>query len=171
MKKRVFATLIAATAMIGTNVHAAETTPFNAEDIYVGGGLSSNSASGLDSAMGFQIFAGVPLNVDLGSVNSAVEVGYMDSGKMEACVNVPFFGNVCGGDNATGIWANYVATMPLSGQLYGVGRLGLDFGDDDGLMYGIGVGHGIDDKLDVRGEYVARDNINSLQLNVVYRLR
>ena len=161
--------IVAATALFVTTAQAEEIIDVDA--IYVGGGLSSNSASGLDSAMGYQIFAGMPLNIDLSNVKSALEVGYMDSGKMEACVNVPFFGNVCAGDNATGLWANYVAAMPINEQVDLIGRIGLDFGDDDGLMYGVGAGFGINKQVDVRGEYVVRDNINSLQVNLVYRLK
>ncbi len=160
---------VAATALFATTTQAEEFIDVDA--IYVGAGLSSNSASGLDSAMGYQIFVGMPLNINMGSVSSALEVGYMDSGEMDACVNVPFFGTVCNGDNATGLWANYVAAMPVSEKVDVIGRLGLDFGDDDGLMLGVGAGYNIDAKMDVRAEYVIRDNINSLQVNLAYRLK
>ena len=149
--------------------------PFDTDNLYVGGGLSSNSLSGFDSAMGYQIFAGIPLAIDAGSVKSAVEVGYMNSGefKYNECVTYPFIGSVCadGKTEAVGLWANYVASMDLTNNVQGIARVGLDFGDDDGLMYGIGAGYGINKQMDVRGEYVVRDNVNSLQVNLVYRMK
>ena len=165
MKKMLCAGVIAATTLLATNVQAKGIVDMDA--LYVGGGLSINSMSGAESAMGFQGFAGLPLAIELGIVDSAVEVGYMNSGDMD----VEFLGRVVGSVSASGLWANYVATMNLSDQLQGIGRIGLDFGDDDGLMYGVGVGYGINEQMDVRGEYVARDNINSLQVNLVYRIQ
>jgi len=48
------------------------------------------------------------------------------------------------------------------------GRLGLGIGDDDGLMYGVGPGHDLTEKVAIRGEYVLRDEVDSLQLNFVF---
>jgi hypothetical protein len=141
---------------------------FNEANLYFGGGLSSNDLDGFGgNATGFQIFAGYDLDmVDLGAVKSAVEVGYMDSGEWEECT--PFF---CVKADATGLWANYVASYDFSPNLSGIGRLGLDFGDDDGLMFGVGVGFKVAPQIDIRGEYVIRDHIDSLQANLVYRMR
>jgi hypothetical protein len=144
---------------------------FNEANLYFGGGLSSNDVSG-DTATGFQFFAGYDLDmVDLGAVKSAVEVGYMDSGKFEQCVNVPGFGNVCANDKAKGLWANYVASYDFTPTVSGLARAGLDFGDDDGFMFGVGVGFKVAPQIDIRGEYVVRDHIDSLQANLVYRMR
>ena len=146
---------------------------FDVNSVYVGGGLGSNSLSGFDNAMGYQFFAGIPLAVDLGSVDSAVEIGYMNSGDFKTDVCVTFFGiTQCQSvkTDAAGLWATYVASMPINEQVDLIGRIGLDFGDDDGLMYGVGAGYGINEQMDIRGEYVIRDNINSLQVNLAYHL-
>jgi hypothetical protein len=90
-------------------------------------------------------------------VNTAVEVGYMDYG-FDA------------GGNSGGLWATAVVDGAISGNLGWLGRVGLDFGDDDGLMLGAGLSLDLDSRAEIRGEYVIRDNIDSLQLNLVYRL-
>ena len=137
-----------------------------AGDLYAGGGLSSNSADGLNgNATGFQIFLGYDLKgVKLGKANVAVEVGYMDSGDFDVC----YFG-FCASDSATGLWATGVVLVPVANQLDFIGRLGLDFGDDDGLMFGVGLGYAVDKKIQLRGEYVIREDIDSLQANIAVR--
>ncbi len=96
---------------------AAPAQGFDRNNLYIGGGISLNSASGVDDELGLQVFAG----------------------------------------------------YELDSQFRLLGRLGVDFGDDDGLMVGAGLGYAFNRQLEVRGEYVARDNIDSLQANVVYR--
>jgi hypothetical protein len=49
-----------------------------------------------------------------------------------------------------------------------IGRAGFDFGDDDGFMIGIGAGYIVNKNLKLRGEFVVRDNVDSLQFNVVF---
>jgi hypothetical protein len=135
---------------------------FNQDNLYAGAGIGLNSVSGLDDAIGIQIFGGYKLNmVNLDPIALAVEVGYMDTGDFEA-----------GGMNvgsASGLWATAVANYPVSPEVNLLGRLGLDFGDDDGLMLGVGAGFRLSPELQLRGEYVIRDNIDSLQANVVYQ--
>jgi hypothetical protein len=36
-------------------------------------------------------------------------------------------------------------------------------------MFGVGVGYAIDKKIQLRGEYVIREDIDSLQANLAYR--
>lgn len=161
--------LVMALSASAALAHAQE---FNPSKLYLGAGLSSNDVDGADDATGFQFFAGYPLDmVKLGELKSAVEVGYMDSGDFEECVYVPFVGDVCGEDSAKGLWANYVVSYDFSPQLSGIGRAGLDFGDDDGFMFGVGVGYKLAPQFDIRGEYVVRDHIDSLQANFVYHMR
>lgn len=135
---------------------------FDQDNLYVGGGIGINSITGLDDATGFQVFVGYELDMnDLDPVKLAVEVGYMNSGDFK-------WGGFNAG-SASGLWATAVGSYALSPELSFVGRLGLDFGDDDGLMLGAGVGYAINQQIAVRGEYVIRDNIDSLQANIVYR--
>lgn len=139
------------------------------ENLYLGGGININSVSDFDDAAGFQFFAGYDLDmVDLGEVGMAVEVGYFDSGSFDRTVIVNGqSSNVS--NNLSGLWANAVFNYPFNPRASLVGRLGLDFGDDDGVMFGVGVGYSMMKGFDLRGEYVVRENIDSLQANVVYR--
>ena len=147
--------------MLIANLAAAQ--QFDSSKIYFGGGLSKNSLSGFDDATGYQVFGGYPLDVDLGGGQLSVEVGYMDSGSFET----DFFGLTIETE-ATGFWSTAVGEWQLNQNLNLIGRLGLDFGDDDGFMLGGGIGYKMTDNMDLRGEYVIRDNIDSLQVNFVY---
>lgn len=146
---------------------------FNQDNLYFGGGLGSNSASGVDNGTGYQFFGGYQLDmVKISKIDSAVEVGYMDTGKMKSCVTFPLpIGEVCGDGAAKGLWATYVAGYKINKEVSGIARLGLDFGDDDGLMYGLGVDYKFDKQMALRGEYVKRQHITSLQVNFVYSMK
>jgi hypothetical protein len=137
----------------------------DANQFYIGGGLGYNDI-GFDEAVGFQIFAGLPIPVKMGKARLLGEVGYMDSGKFEQ--NLGIFGTSSA--KAKGVWANAVIEVPVGKKIDLIGRIGLDFGDDDGLMIGGGIGIPAGKKMDVRFEYVVRDNIDSLQANLVIRL-
>ena len=143
----------------------AQAEGFDAKQIFFGGGLSINDIDYGDDATGFQIFAGLPIPVNMGKASLSGEIGYMDSGNFKAR-NAS--GNVSRG-SAEGIWINAVVEMPVGKTIDLVGRAGLDFGDDDGLMIGGGIGIPVDKKIDIRFEYVIRDNIDSLQANIVIR--
>jgi hypothetical protein len=141
-----------------------------ADQMYIGGGLGMNSLSGFDDAMGFQIFGGYNLgNMGTPGLKTAVEVGYMDSGDFESSVCFPIIG--CPKTSASGLWATGVAGYAIGQQLDLIGRVGLDFGDDDGLMLGVGLGYGMSKQMQIRGEYVIRDNVDSIQVNVTYNLK
>lgn len=147
----------------------------NAENIYFGAGLGLNSLSGIDlsDGLGYQIFAGYVLPVNAGDGSLAVEVGYMDSGDLDVGVSVPGFPGFTGFSakaRAKGVWSTAVYEFPLKNNISLLGRAGLDFGDDDGLIIGGGVGFAVNAKIDIRIEYVIRDNIDSLQGNIVFRL-
>ena len=72
---------------------------------------------------------------------------------------------------AKGLWATPVARIELSPQFDLIGRAGLDFGDDDGLMVGVGLGYNINRQSQFRVEYDERDNVDSLQFNVMVNLK
>jgi hypothetical protein len=141
---------------------------FDVQNLYGGFGLSLNALSGFDDAMGWQIFGGYDLPWKLGPAKTAVEVGYMTSGEFEQSVTVPFVGTIKATSEAKGIWATGVVAYPVNTQFDILGRLGYDFGDDDGLMLGLGAGYWINKQVSVRAEYVIRDNIDSLQVNLLY---
>ena len=174
MKKTLSASLVLASTLLATNSYAAEI--FNTDAVYAGGGLSVNSLSDSDFSRGYQVFAGLPLNVEFANVKSAVEVGYMDSGDISTCtdhqiVNGIVIPSTCVKENVAGVWLNYVATMQLTDSFKGIARAGLDFGDDDGVMVGVGAEYGVTDKIDLRGEYVSRDTLDSVQMNLVYHIK
>jgi hypothetical protein len=151
--------------LVATQANASD---FDSSKIYFGAGVGFNSIdnnyydnnnfnNNNDSdAVGFQIFAGLPLAVDMGSAALAVEVGYMDTGNFD------------NGGSANGLWSTAVASLPLNNSIKLLGRLGYDFGDDDGVMAGAGVGFSLATKMDMRIEYVIRDHIDSIQANLVF---
>ena len=125
----------------------------------IGAGVSLNSVDGpVNDELGYQLFAAYKLSQVnlLEGVNSSFEVGYMDYG----------FDGV---DN-DGLWATYVIDGAISSQVNWLGRLGFDFGDDSGLMAGIGLAAPINKQLQLRMEYVVRDEVDSIQLNLIYKL-
>lgn len=147
------------------------TAPAFAQNVYLGGGLSSNEINGSDEGTGWQVFAGFPLTgIRAEPFQFAIEAGYMETGEMETRTNVPLLGTVTTETEAKGLWATGVASYPLASYVDLLGRIGLDFGDDDGLMVGVGLGFTVSREIQVRGEYVERDNVDSLQLNLVYYL-
>ena len=124
----------------------------------IGAGVSYNSISGpVSDEIGFQLTGAYDLSqVNLvESVKSSVEFGIMDYGYS--------------GDS-TGIWATYVVDGPISGRFGWLGRLGYDFGDDNGLMLGAGLSWAANSKTNLRFEYVIRDEVDSLQFNYLYHL-
>ncbi len=145
--------------LIATQATAAD---LNTKQIYFGAGIGFNSVNNNNfynnsNAVGFQVFAGLPLAVNMGSADLAVEVGYMDTGNFDR------------GGSANGLWSTAVVSLPLNNDIKLLGRLGYDFGDDDGAMVGAGVGFPLASKTDMRIEYVVRDHIDSLQANFVFR--
>lgn len=158
MKKTVML-LILMLAVTAVNAEGLDT-----KQIYFGGGVGLNDANFGDAAIGFQVFAGLPLPVKIDKASLSVEAGYMDSGNFD--LNTPF-GTVSA--KATGLWGAAVVIMPLQDKLSLIGRLGLDIGDDDGIMIGAGLGLETGEKMEIRFEYVIRDTTNSLQVNLVIR--
>ncbi|MEA5445097.1 outer membrane beta-barrel protein [Gammaproteobacteria bacterium AB-CW1] len=140
---------------------------FDADRMYVGGGINQNSVSGLDDATGFQIFAGYNLGdvFDVEGLDLLIEGGYWTSGDFEG--GTDFFGNTFT-MSADGIWGTAVFDYAVNPDFSLLGRAGLDLGDDDGLMIGFGGGWNLNPEIQLRGEYVIRDNIDSLQFNVTY---
>ena len=132
--------------------------------IYLGGGLGANSLPGVGSARGFQFFAGYDFDFKINEdISTAVEIGYMDSGDFDRINSSGNFGD------ATGIWAAAVESVALSSKTNMLVRLGYDFGDDDGFILGTGLEYMFDTKSALRMEYVARDHINGLQVNVLFK--
>ncbi len=125
--------------------------------IYGGGGLSYNWLDD-DGALGYQVFAGFePVLAGLGPLRLGGELGYRGSGSFDD------------GGAREGVWAGGHARAALLPGLSVLGRLGWDFGDESGVLYGVGVGHQVNPLLEVRGDFVVRDETDSLQLNLILR--
>lgn len=141
----------------------ANAAELEADRFYAGGGISTNDLHGEDST-GAQVFAGYELPFSLGEADTAIEVGYQDAGDFDRPRR-----NIRGDENISGLWTTGVASLPVADNVDLVGRFGADFGDDDGLMIGGGVGVDLAPRVELRGEYVIRDRTESLQANVLYR--
>ena len=146
--------------LIGMQSAWAQDTLMRQDRMYLGAGISRNdpNTSVLDDGTGFQIFGGYDLPVKISGANLSVEVGYWDSGDFDPA------------GSADGLWATAVIGLHLSRDVDLLGRAGFDFGDDDGFMIGLGVGVKMNKHVELRGEYVERDETDSLQFNVVYHL-
>lgn len=147
-----------------SSVFTAHAEGIDAERVYLGGGLSFNSLPGVGSSRGFQFFAGYEfagrLNDD---ISTALEVGYMDSGNFDRINNNNKY------NAAEGVWAAFVETVPVSNKVDILGRLGYDFGDDDGLLLGAGIQYKFNTKAAMRMEYVTREHVAGLQANVLFK--
>lgn len=151
-------------------IQPASAQDFNTKYLYFGGGFNQNDLSGFDKETGFQFFGGYDLPVKVPNGKLSVEVGYWDSGEFEDSITVPFVGTITVKESANGLWATGVYSLPINKTVDVLGRVGLDFGDDDGFMFGVGVGFKLNRQIQIRGEFVARDEIDSLQVNLVYHL-
>src|SRR5712691_8100269 len=141
---------------------------FDTRNLFFGGGLSQNKidVSGVKSktGTGYQFFGGYTFGQIAPQFRVDAELGYMDSGNVEKSVFT-----VCGSGKAKGLWATGVARYRVAPQIDLIGRAGLDFGDDDGFMFGFGGGYLLNRNSQLRLEYVVRQNVNSLQFNFVYQ--
>jgi hypothetical protein len=142
-----------------TQAHAQENKPLlERSQFSIGVGISNNEISSSSSSdTGFQFFAAYDLDqINLmEGVDSSVEFGFMDFGFDE---------------DDTGIWASYVVDGTISGRLGWLAQAGFDIGDDSGLLFGAGLMFMVNDKSDLRFEYVKRDEVDSLQINFLYHL-
>ena len=136
----------------------------DAKQFYVGGGLGFNSLPGAGSATGFQIMGGYEFKTKLNEdITSALEIGYMDTGDFD------HINNTTRSDDVSGVWVAMLESVPLSRKTDMLVRLGFDFGDDDGLLLGTGLQYKFTTKIAMRMEYIARQNVNSLQANVLFK--
>jgi hypothetical protein len=149
--------IVVLAGILATPASADENLPLLNKDLFsIGGGVSINSARG-DDEIGFQIFGAYDLNQIklLEGVASSIEFGYMDYG---------FSGD------SSGIWSTWVVSGAIQEGWGWLARAGYDFGDDNGLMIGGGASYTMNDKMQLRGEYVVRDDVDSLQFNIIYHL-
>jgi len=143
----------------------------------IGGGAGINSLSGWDDATGFQVFGAYNFGDVAPKLNISVEAGFWDSGDFEINVpplclpGFPCVGGMTMSANATGLWATGRVGYTFHPMWEVMARAGFDAGDDDGAMFGAGIGFNINDAMQLRAEIVERQNISSKQLNFLYRFQ
>ena len=134
---------------------------------YIGGGLGFNSFGGGRST-GFQLLGGYEFAGRLnGDISNAVELGYMSTGTFEG-KDLNNGTTISSDQEAKGVWLNWVGSYPMGSRVEGIWRVGIDFGDDDGLMAGAGMGYNFNRNWSLRSEYVVREAVNSFQFNLLY---
>ena len=160
MMKKVMSVLVLMLLASTANAEGA----IDAKRIYVGGGLGFNSLPGFGSATGFQFIGGYEFATKINDdITSSLEIGYMDSGDFDR------YNSSTNANAAKGAWMAMVESVPLTAKTDVLARLGFDFGDDDGFLLGTGVQYKFTTKVAMRMEYVARQNVNSLQANVLFK--
>jgi len=159
MQKALRATLVMIFAMgICSTALAAG---FSNKNLFFGGGLSQNSISGSNNGTGVQLLGGYTFGEVAPKLHVDAEAGYLDSGDMRLKANQVDIRD-------KGFWTTGVVRYMVVPNVELLARAGVDVGDDDGPMVGIGAGLLISPNLKLRLEYVSRDNGDSLQFNVVF---
>ena len=123
----------------------------------IGAGFSSNEVGSSENETGFQFLVGYDLpQVNLmQGVKSSAEFGFMDYGFDE---------------DDTGIWGSYVIDGAVLEGFGWLAQIGLDIGDDSGLLFGAGLQFKARENMDIRVDYVVRDEVDSLQFNFIFDL-
>lgn len=143
-------------------------TPFSVKQMHFGGGLSYNTVSSFknisDEAFGYQFLLGYDMGMRFDQLQLLVEAGYQNSGEFKDEV-----GTAKLKERIRGVWTAGVLRYPVNDTLNVLARLGYDGGDDRGILFGGGVGFWPTQHLGFRGEIVIRDEMDSFQLNILYR--
>jgi len=171
MNKVLMTSLLALAAHQALAIEQADTT-LAPDGLYVGGGLSYNDldfgsiANGAnnETAMGLQAFAGLPIANSIEGFDTFAEVGFFRTSSFDFGP-----GNK---EKVIGVSGSIVLQKDLNEvdpNLYGLARIGLELGDDDGIFMGIGAGYRITPKVEVRAEFVNKDLISSYQANALFR--
>ncbi|WP_370291788.1 outer membrane beta-barrel protein [Thalassolituus sp.] len=135
--------------------------------IYLGANISHNtidspfSGGDLDAA-GYSIFGGLKFPNSTAGLTTSAEFGYSDTEDF-------FNGN--GDTDINGFWLAGVAekSLPeLDPRLSAIGRLGLDFGDDDGIFLGAGIGFKASEVLGLRAEFINKDASGVYQIGALF---
>ena len=143
-----------------------------ARGLYVGGGISYNDLDAgsifkevdNDSASGFQLFAGLPIESSIKGFETFVELGYFQTNNLKIAPNVK--------ERVKGVSGSFVLQRDLNEvdpNLYALARIGVELGDDDGMLMGVGAGYRLSPKVELRAEFVNKDLITSYQANALVR--
>ena len=133
--------------------------------LYYGAGLSMNTLANTRWGAGAQVLTGYGTGLAIGRMALDAELGYLNTGNLE--FDTPVGSRIA--TRASGVWLSGIARVPVSYGWEVLGRLGGDFGDDAGLLLGFGAGVELTRDVKLRIEYVLRENIDALQVNVIYQ--
>jgi len=149
----------------------------NAEEpsrYYAGVGFSGNLPDNdgeFKSSAGFQFFGGYRFDKKIGGIiGLSAEVGYHDSGDFDSKPLVSG-ANIVYRDsfNSAGIWLAGVFNYNVYEKLNLNAKIGLDLGDDDGTLIGVGAGYPVSASWWVNLDYIMRESSDSAQFNVMYQ--
>lgn len=129
----------------------------NREAVYFGGGFGSAQLNNEeDTNTQWQLFSGYRWRnaglVSWPDASVALELG------------IQMVNNA----SQDGLWFTPVLNLPLTRSVDLLARGGVEIGDESGLLIGIGAAHKIERHMAVRVEYVIRQEMRALQLNLVY---
>lgn len=163
MKK--FFPLAFAVALPALSVATVEAAEFDPKKLHVGAGISHNVVDSpfggrSESAPGLSFFAGYELDNDWSQVKTSVELGFDKTDDFYSGAD----------SDIDGFWVAGVIEkdMPeIHQNLFVLARGGFDFGDDDGLLIGAGVGLHLTKHVDFRGEFINKDATSVYQASWV----
>lgn len=127
---------------------------------YAGGGLALSTLPRFQRATGLQFMGGycLPYNFNHRSIKTSVELGYFEMGE---------FKGINADRSFQGLWSTGVIEYKTSRKIHFLGRGGLDFGGDNGLVYGMGMAVNLTKFTQMRSEYVFRDKSKSVQFGII----
>lgn len=162
-----FAIGVALSAVLAVSAGPALAQDYGLGQAYAGGGLTftdfgQGNNDTLHEDFGFQGLGGY----NFGSILPAESLDVMAEGGF-------WWSDTSQGNNnnVTGIWVNGVIAHRINQNWSALGRIGMDFDDDDGIMYGAGAEYHLPDVLHgvrFRGEMVNRDVSSSVQFTAIF---
>ena len=130
---------------------------------YLGLGVTANTLQDFGWAAGYQLFAGYELPVSSSPYSLGLEMGFAATQTMAATQGD-------GETEAHGGWAAIFTSMTLIPQWHGQLRIGGDFGNDPGLLTGVGLNYDLTRDYRVQMTYSQRSHLQSIALNFIYLL-
>ncbi len=173
MKKVLATSLLSLIAFQGIAADSASQTNTQLpEGLYAGGGLSYNdidlgsiiNGANNETAMGVQAFIGLPIANSIDGFKTFAEIGLFRTSEFDFGVGMK--------EKVSGLSGSAILQKELNEidpNLYGLARIGLEVGDDDGIFMGIGAGYRIAPQIEIRAEFVNKDIITSYQANALFR--
>lgn len=148
----------------------AEDSIIDKNKLYAGGGLSVNTVSSpfggqSRSAIGFSALVGYQLksaSENQHGISTSVEAGFSQTND--------FIDNV--DSDVFGIWFAGVAKKSLAElapKLSGIAKLGIDLGDDSGVLMGLGLSYELSNKLSTRVEFINQDALSVYQASAIFQ--